>query len=144
MRESIQDMYSKIKSLLQNDTLFYTLIIIAVAIASFGLGRLSIEQNIEKESILGIQTLPLSSASLLMTEVATSTSLNKPNKNNGITNQQSQSVTEIIASKNGTKYHYSWCPGAKQIKEANKIIFSTPAAARTAGYTPASNCPDLE
>jgi hypothetical protein len=51
---------------------------------------------------------------------------------------------QVVASKNGTKYHYPWCAGAKQIAEKNKISFPSIEAARAAGYTPAANCKGLE
>lgn len=51
---------------------------------------------------------------------------------------------EVVASKNGTKYHYPWCAGAKQISEKNKITFSSIEEAKKAGYTPASNCKGLK
>jgi hypothetical protein len=50
----------------------------------------------------------------------------------------------VVASKNGTKYHYPWCTGAKQISEKNLIKFSSIAEARAKGYTPASNCKGLK
>ena len=50
----------------------------------------------------------------------------------------------VIASKNGTKYHYPWCSGAQTMKEENKIFFESIAAARAAGYLPAGNCSGLE
>lgn len=50
----------------------------------------------------------------------------------------------VVASKSGTKYHFPWCTGAKQISEANKIVFPSPEEARKAGYTPASNCKGLK
>lgn len=48
----------------------------------------------------------------------------------------------VIASKNSTtkKYHYLWCPGAKKIKEENKIWFSSSQEAESGGYTLAGNC----
>jgi methylphosphotriester-DNA--protein-cysteine methyltransferase len=45
-----------------------------------------------------------------------------------------------VASKSGTKYHLPWCPGAKQIKEDNKIWFDTKEDAEKSGYAPAANC----
>ena len=50
---------------------------------------------------------------------------------------------KFVGSKNGTKYHYPWCPGATKIKEENKIWFQTIEDAKRAGYTPAANCPGL-
>ncbi|TSC68096.1 MAG: hypothetical protein G01um101466_553 [Parcubacteria group bacterium Gr01-1014_66] len=49
----------------------------------------------------------------------------------------------FVASKNGTSYHYPWCPGAKKIKEENKIVFATREEAEKRGYKPAGNCPGL-
>jgi len=47
---------------------------------------------------------------------------------------------QVVASVNGTKYHYSWCPGAGQIKEQNKIVFKNGEDARAAGFVLAGNC----
>lgn len=55
-----------------------------------------------------------------------------------------ESQGEVVASKSGTKYHYPWCSGAKQISEKNKIIFSSIEDARKAGYAPATNCKGLK
>ncbi len=48
----------------------------------------------------------------------------------------------VVASKASStkKYHFIWCPGAKQIKEANKLWFENDIAAQKAGYTLAGNC----
>ena len=48
----------------------------------------------------------------------------------------------VVASKASTtkKYHFTWCAGAKQIKETNKLWFETDVAAQKAGYTLAGNC----
>lgn len=51
---------------------------------------------------------------------------------------------EVIASKQGSKFHLSSCPGAKQIKPENRVVFPSVAAAVEAGYEPASNCPGLK
>jgi hypothetical protein len=48
-----------------------------------------------------------------------------------------------VASLTGTKYHLPSCPGAKQIKEENKIWFTTKEDAEIAGYQPAANCPEI-
>ncbi|MFH1769575.1 MAG: hypothetical protein ABH833_02815 [Parcubacteria group bacterium] len=42
-------------------------------------------------------------------------------------------------SKSGV-FHYPWCPGAKQIKEENKVVFQNAEAAIAAGYHLAGNC----
>lgn len=54
------------------------------------------------------------------------------------------SVEKVVASKSGTKYHYPWCAGAKQISEKNLITFNSIEEARAKGYTPALNCKGLK
>lgn len=49
----------------------------------------------------------------------------------------------IVASKSGTAYHFPWCGGAEQIKPANRIWFSSEAAAQEAGYRPSKSCKGL-
>ncbi len=48
----------------------------------------------------------------------------------------------VVASKNskGKLYHFTWCSGASQIAEKNKITFVNETAAIAAGYTLAGNC----
>ena len=48
--------------------------------------------------------------------------------------------TRVVASKNSDKYHYTWCAGAKKIKEENKVWFSSAQEAESRGYTLAGNC----
>jgi len=47
---------------------------------------------------------------------------------------------KYVASKGGTKYHLTTCPGARTISEANRVWFETREEAETAGYSPAANC----
>lgn len=56
-----------------------------------------------------------------------------------ITPVRNQTVVASKSSK-GKLYHFTWCPGASQIAEKNKITFPNEAAAITAGYTLAGNC----
>lgn len=102
--------------------LFLSLIIILVALLAFGIGRLTGQGRepvrIEYDQTISNSQFPISSS---------------------ISNENSASGS-VVASKNGTKYHYSYCPGAKQIKESNKITFNTAMAAEAAGYILASNC----
>lgn len=46
----------------------------------------------------------------------------------------------FVASKTGKKYYPADCAAGKRIKDANKVYFSTSAAAILAGYESASNC----
>jgi hypothetical protein len=107
--------------------LFLSLVIILVASLSFGIGRLSVIGDREP---IKIEYEPLETnqtATVINTQVV-------PVPRSSV--QQS----EVVGSKNSNKYHYTYCPGAKQIKEENKITFATPEAAIAAGYTLAANC----
>lgn len=132
---SIKDLGEKIKSFLKNDfwpkilnlksknELITVFIIILVGTASFGLGRLSLLEETKvpvKISYLGEDSLNVTS------DIGTSTE-----------------TGQYVASKNGTKYHFPWCAGAKSISPLNKIFFNTKEEAEKAGYTPAANCKGL-
>ncbi len=139
-------MFTEIKSYLKKDTIFYTFVILLVAIISFGLGRFSTMSGASggPNKPLSNVVAPLNVSGEARPVVATST---VPEVTPNPTTPQVQGETAaagVVASKSGTKYHFLWCPGAKQIKEQNRIVFETTAAARAAGYTPAANCPGLE
>ncbi|MFA5933744.1 MAG: hypothetical protein WC795_00760 [Candidatus Paceibacterota bacterium] len=108
-------------------------IIVIVSCASFGLGRLSIiegrrepvtiEDNSNLSSLKGISNN--SALTLNAVEPAFAT--------NHLT-------AKILASKNGKKYYFSWCSGAKNIKEANRVYFSSEGEAEQAGYLKSVTC----
>lgn len=104
--------------------LFLTLVIILVAVLSFGVGRLTGSHAREPIRIEYDPNLAAPAVSQASSPVSS------PAPSSG----------GVIASKSGSKYHYPSCPGAKQIKEANKISFPSAQAAEAAGYTLASNC----
>ncbi|NLE07573.1 MAG: hypothetical protein GX627_03110 [Parcubacteria group bacterium] len=120
---------------------FVPLIIILVAVIGFSLGRISGLQD---------KKMPVR---IISGEEETKGVLDKT-----FSGQQGQVGVEqpdttmnstmvagaVVASKNGTKYHYPWCAGAKQISAKNLITFSSIEEARKAGYTPASNCKGLK
>ena len=124
MGRSIQEMTNKIKTLFEDDTFFYTVIIILVGVASFGLGKHSggVQPQVQAQAVTVSQPAPVSET----TTVPASTQKN------------------YVASKNGSKYHLLTCPGASQIKEENKVFFDTVEQAHAQGYTPAGNCPGLK
>lgn len=109
--------------------LIIIIVIILVASISFGLGRLS--KIRENRVPITIENLGASVEAGFRVAPAAET-------------QIQQDSGAVVASKNGTKYHYPWCAGAQQIKEENKIYFSSIEEAREAGYTPASNCKGLK
>ncbi len=111
--------------------LFLSLVILLVSALSFGIGRLTAQPagqgiKIEYDPSLSAAAAPLTSESFPRKDSAPS-SLSTPSGS-------------VVASKSGSKYHYPSCPGAKQIKESNKISFPSAQAAEAAGYTLAANC----
>ena len=118
-------MLEKLKSILHEDAYFYAVLLVLVAVTSFGLGRNSIKTvpGISMQTEMNISDMrPLTPA--------------ESSENDLSTNQK------VVASKSGNKYHLLTCPGAKQIKEENLIEFTSPITAKAAGYAPAANCQD--
>jgi hypothetical protein len=117
--------------------LFLSVLIILVASLSFGLGRLS---TIGKREAIKIEYDPalsqVTSPTIKHSTITSSTTNQSASALQALTNNNN----EVITSKNGTRYHYPHCAGAKQIKVENKITYSTAEAAKAAGYTLASNC----
>lgn len=138
-------MLQKLKSFLTDDALYYSILVILVAIASFGLGRQSVGGTSSENK-------PQMNATPVVTPAIAPSSVLTPNP---ATVSPSQATTqpaavagaiggEVVASKSGSKYHLPTCPGAKQIKPDNLITFESIAAAEAAGYTPAANCKGFE
>lgn len=128
---SIQEKFNKFKSILADPELFTTVLIVLVAFASFGLGRISmidhgVSSKSQKSEIIS-HTLETQTVSVPYQE---------PNREPG----GEVPSGGYVASKNGTKYHLPWCSGAKQMKEENKIWFQTKEEAEAQGYAPAANC----
>jgi len=108
--------------------LFTAAVIFLVGLASFGLGRLSVLWP--KKEPIKLEHTELSINGEILSSV-----------------RQPKTAAAIkdkyVASKNGSAYHYPWCPGAQKIKETNKIWFISKEEAERAGYKPAGNCPGL-
>ncbi len=136
LANKIEQVKAKIKPI-END-LILVIVIILVALISFGLGRLSkIRENktpitVDSSTALGAGNA-VSNVSGALSDAELST--NSPKLGVG--------EKLYVASKSGTKYHYPWCSGATNIKEENKIWFSSKEEAEKAGYSPASNCKGL-
>src|SRR5574344_756483 len=115
---SIHNFFNKIKENKAFDkTLFlFSVVIIAVALASFGLGRIS--SQLGKASAL--------EGSIILVEGQEG---GFPSEREGIPEKR------FVASKSGTKYYPLDCGGAKRIKEENKIWFATSKEAEKFGYT---------
>jgi hypothetical protein len=115
--------------------LFLSLVIILVAGISFGLGRLSGGGDrdgikLEFDPTISNSQFPITNgvqpASALQGAKSATSNVIK--------------AGEVVASSKGKKYHYPHCPGAKQISEANKIVFASAQAAEASGYSLAANC----
>lgn len=139
---SIYDLTSKIKGFGEemrhklNNDVFTIILIILVGFGGFGLGRLSVsEEQKFPISIKNVETNTLSANAL--------TGLENVEQNGEVGNVVNEGG-QVVASKNGTKYHYPWCSGAKSISDKNKIFFASIEEAKKAGYTPASNCKGLK
>lgn len=116
------------------DDLFLGLIIVLVAFGSFGLGRLS---KIES-----------SKAPVRFENIPESQSLDANNSNVTVLKNTSPMVPptesgELVGSKNGTKYYYSWCSGVQKISPANLIHFTSKEEAEARGYTASATCKGL-
>lgn len=124
--------------------LFVPLVVILVGVLGFGVGRLTGEGQ---GNAIKIEYDP-SLASLMNTTPSGSTQTASVSNASVLAPQSLGSPTTasqaVVASKNGTKYHFPYCPGAKQIKAENKISFNSAAEAEASGYTLAGNCKALK
>lgn len=147
---------AKFKSFL-DDKYFVPIVIILIAIIAFSLGRISgIQEKRPPVNVISSDSAPLTT--LLQQEGGTGKTTQSAVSPNKIKDQPLQNTAtaasavvgplnpggQVVASKNGGKYHYPWCPGAKQISPQNLITFNSIEEARAAGYTPASNCKGLK
>lgn len=121
---SIKDFAVKIKP-------FFTFSLIVLGAALFfGLGRLSaLEKQYSPVSIVrGQVTAPLEESGGVAVAEASPTG------------EAVGESSEVIGSKNGTKYYLPWCGALSRIKPENRVVFASAALAREKGYTPAANC----
>lgn len=124
----MSELFSTIRTWLADDQLVTTAIILLVAIASFGFGRLSVVPAANTAAIsarISRESVPKIPETLAITEIS---------------KDVEATVGEYVASRNGSKYHRISCPGVKQMSEQNKIYFTSVTEAEAAGYQPAANC----
>ncbi len=93
-------------------------IVFLVALASFGLGRLSAME--EARPPVSIVQAPTDTKERAMDP-------------GGL----------LVAARTGSVYYYPWCTGASKILTQNQKWFQSEAAAKKAGYAPAKNCKGL-
>lgn len=139
---SIYDLTSKIKSFWENindrlnNDIFAVVLIVLVGFGGFGLGRLSVSE--EQKFPISIKNFETNN--LTANAIEGFKNIEQDGEVGTVINEGGQ----VVASKNGTKYHYPWCSGAKSINDKNKIFFDSIEEARNAGYSPASNCKGLK
>ncbi len=136
MGESIQEMFNKFKYLIKDDTFFYSGVVVLVAIVCFGLGRWSGVESLKNEQIKAVGSIKMIQGASLPLSEAKGIATTSPKS----TVVETVPEKKYVGSKSGTKYHLLTCPGAKTIKEANKIYFSSKEDAQKNGYSPAGNC----
>lgn len=131
-------MKEKLKSWLLNDQIFYGFIVILVAIISFILGRLSVENShsATKPAVQMIEPINLTATVPQMNSVEIS-------PKDSTISTKTDTNDQFVASKNGKRYYTKDCAGAKRIKPENLISFKSREQAESAGYTKAANCPGL-
>lgn len=141
---SIKDFSEKIKDLTHvrgpkvgslSDDLFLGLIIILVAIGSFGLGRISKIEG--SKDPIRIENEPQGTGSTYSSHRG-----NSGNQGASVLGATRAGDT-LVAAKNGKKYYYPWCSGAQKISAENRVYFSSKADAEARGYTPSSTCKGL-
>lgn len=122
-RKMIPNIRQKIKRVRREvwDDLFIAALVILVGLSAFALGRLSVLNEADGgfQIVYPDERDPMVAAAVLGADAPRG---------------------DYVASKSGTKYHFTWCPGAQSIKEENKIFFATKEEAERAGYGPAANC----
>jgi hypothetical protein len=137
---------SEIKSGTEIKTdLFIALSLILIGLAGFGLGKLSaMEKGREPVRIQKAQFIPITSSTIKTLDLNVKTNeIAVPLSASALVAGENAKGL-LVASKSGKKYHFPWCAGASQITEKNKIWFDSYEAAQKAGYTAASNCPNLK
>jgi hypothetical protein len=117
---------------------FVPVVIVLVVIIAFSLGRISGTENKRTPVKIINNSGEVKGASIDNSSLNPSLDLREGSS------APSGSGGSVVASKNGTKYHYPWCAGAKQISPQNLVTFNSIEEARAGGFLPASNCKGLK
>ncbi len=108
------------------------LIIVAVGVGGFALGRLSLRATppppLEVARAPWAEAVSAASSAPAVEEMGGSTRV---------------PAGRVVGSVNGSVYHLPWCAGAARIKEENRRWFASAEEAKRAGYRPAANCPGI-
>jgi bifunctional ADP-heptose synthase (sugar kinase/adenylyltransferase) len=112
-------------------------VVASVGISSFYVGRIVTYTQSQCPLVIDI---PRSGAPMATDTSKSTSTLEKNIKPQKIETSIANRAGGVVVSKNGTKYHFPWCAGAGQIKEENKVWYTTEQDAISAGYTKAGNC----
>ena len=134
-------MWDKIKPFLNDDSRYYTVLLLIVAALSYGLGLLSGDNFTSNNGPATVSMTPSPLEREIRPAVTENTQEIKPTPEVKAATLKSPKV--YVGSKNSDKFHLPECSGAKRIKEENQIWFSSKDEALAAGYLPAANCPGL-
>lgn len=130
--------HEKLNSLAKSDIVTF-IVVVLVASASFGLGRLSVLSG-QKEPVT-IEYGQKNHESTQMNIVENTESVHvSPPPAPAAAAAAITSGGKYVASKNGKAYYFPWCGTVSRIKEENKVWFNSEEEARKAGYEPAKNC----
>lgn len=119
-RHTIQDFAFHCKVLAERLVGEYgiAVLILLVGLASFGLGRLSAQEETRPAVSIGQASAGTEPRAIPL-------------------------GGQFVASRTGTVYYYPWCGGAQNIKPENQRWFTTEKSAQAAGLKPAKNCKGL-
>ncbi len=117
---------------LHQKDIFLVFCIVLISTISFNLGKINSLQKIPINITSGSPSQGQ--------EANIYSTINNEEQATAGTTQNQVIDRRVVVSKNSDKYHFTWCSGAKRIKEENKIWFENEAAAQKAGYTKAGNC----
>lgn len=120
---------------LRQKDIFLGFCMIFITFIGYNLGRI----NALKQIPISVKSSDNLNANVFDATNSKSETLNSKQSQNS-KSQTPKLDRRVVRSKNSDKYHFTWCSGAKRIKEENKIWFETEAAALAAGYTKAGNC----
>ena len=125
---SIRQIEKKFKYLVEDDKIFFLILLFFFAFLAFGLGRISIngiplvlESNTKKSEV-----------ALIVSQSAVDDRLT-------ITKEEA-TPESVVGSRNGTRYYTLDCSGISRIAHENRIYFLGIDQAKAAGYTPSSQC----
>lgn len=131
--------------------IFAFLAILLIGSGAFMIGRISVGET-ERKNELKIVSASNALASVGQADYeanlsskeqgfasTSSNSLRSYTSRHQSTNSQAKSGM-YVGSKNGRVYHLPSCPGAKRIKDENKVWFKDKKDAADHGYKPAANC----